>query len=198
MQNIVFIQKYHLLIFTLVLWSCSRPQYKNPHVLIETNFGDIEAELFPEKAPRSVAAFLSYIDSGYYNNSSFYRVVKTEDLSGVNYGLIQGGTWLNGEQRHPHLPGIVHESTKQSGLSHTSGTLSLARTDTGTANTEFFICVGDQSQLDYGGNGSADGQGYAAFGKVFKGMDIVRMIQDQKSSGERFVDKITIEKVRRL
>jgi peptidyl-prolyl cis-trans isomerase A (cyclophilin A) len=58
--------------------------------------------------------------------------------------------------------------------------------------------VGDQSQLDYGGNGSADGQGYAAFGKVFKGMDIVRMIQDQKSSGERFVDKITIEKVRRL
>ena len=180
--------------FAVVLVSCSHPHYKDPHILIETNYGDIEVELYPDKAPKTVAAFLSYIDSGYFKNSSFYRVVKNEDMGGNNYGLIQGGIFRTNETLH--LPGIEHESTKQTGLSHTSGTISLARTSPGSANTEFFICVGDQSQFDYG-NG-ADGQGFAAFGKVFKGMDIVRKIQDRPANGESFSEKIRIDRIVRL
>ena len=185
-----------LFFISIVLTSCSHPHYKYPHILIETNYGDIEVELYPGKAPKTVAAFLSYIDSGYYNKSSFYRVVKTEDMGGNNYGLIQGGTWRTNAQLK--LPGIVHESTKQSGLSHTSGTISLARTTPGSANTEFFICIGDQSQFDYGNGGNADGQGFAAFGTVFKGMDIVRKIQDCPANGEDFKEQITIDRIRRL
>ncbi len=190
--------KYFLVIISMTLFSCSHPYYKNPHILIETNYGDIEVELFPDKAPITVAAFLSYIDSGYYTKSSFYRVLKVEDMSGINYGLIQGGIWQTNDQQHPAIPGIVHETTKQTGLSHISGTISLARTSPGTANTEFFICVGDQTQFDYGNNGIADEQGFAAFGSVLKGMDIVRKIQEQRSSGESFVEKISIDKIKRL
>ena len=183
-----------LLFISIALISCTHTHYKNPHVLIETNYGDIEVELFPEKAPKTVAAFLSYIDSGYYNKGLFYRVIKTEDMGGNNYGLIQGGIWRTNDQLK--IPGIPHESTKQTGLSHTSGTISLARTTPGSASTEFFICVGDQTQFDYGNGG--DGQGFAAFGSVFKGMDIVRKIQDQPANGESFIEKISIDKIKRL
>jgi len=184
------------LFFSIALISCSHPHYKNPHVLIETNYGDIEVELFPDKAPKTVGVFLSYIDSGYYNKSSFYRVVKTEDMGGNNYGLIQGGTWHTNPQLQ--LPGIVHESTKQTGLSHSSGTISLARTTPGSANTEFFICIGDQTQFDYGNGGNSDGQGFAAFGTVLKGMDVVRQIQNAPANGESFTEKINIDKIKRL
>jgi peptidyl-prolyl cis-trans isomerase A (cyclophilin A) len=190
--------RYFLLIISIVLISCSQPHYKEPHILIETNYGDIEVELFPAKAPKTVAAFLSYIDSGYYSKSSFYRVINEESMGGANYGLIQGGIWQTNDREHPTVAGIIHESTKQTGLSHTSGTISLARTTPGTANTEFFICVGDQTQFDYGNDGVADGQGFAAFGTVFKGMDIVRKIQEQPSQGESFVEKISIDKIKRL
>jgi len=187
-----------LIYVALILLGCSQPHYKDPHVVIYTNFGDIEVELYPDKAPKTVAAFLSYVDSGYYTNSFFYRVVKTEDMSGVNYGIIQGGIWLSNPKQYAAIPGIPHESTKQSGLSHTSGTISLARTTPGTASSEFFICVGDQTQFDHGNTHSGDTLGFAAFGKVFSGMDIVRKIQDQKSSGESFNEKIKIEKIKRL
>ena len=187
----------YIIISTLLL-SCSHPHYKDPHIIIETNYGDIEVELYPGKAPKTVAAFLSYIDSGYYTNGSFYRVLKVEDGGGVNYGIVQGGTWLSNDKQHPPVPGIVHESTKQSGLSHTSGIISLARTTPGTASTEFFICVGDQSQFDYGNMHGGDSLGFAAFGKVFEGMDIVRKIQAQPAMGESFVEKIKIDKIKRL
>ncbi len=185
-----------LFFISIVLISCGHTHYKNPHILIETNYGDIEVELFPDQAPKTVAAFLSYIDSGYFNKGSFYRVIRTEDMGGNNYGLIQGGIWKTNDKLQ--LPGIALESTKQTGLSHTSGTISLARTTPGSANTEFFICVGDQTQFDYGNGGVADGQGFAAFGKVFKGMDIVRKIQDRPANGESFTEKISIDKIRKL
>ena len=188
---------YKLLLFLFIVFiGCSHPHNKNPHILIETSYGDIEVELFPDKAPKTVAAFLSYVDSGYYTNSSFYRVLNTEDMGGNNHGLIQGGIWHTNPQLK--LPGIVHESTKQTGLSHTSGTLSLARTTPGSANTEFFICVGDKPEFDYGSGGNGDGQGFAAFGTVFKGMDIVRKIQALPATSESFTEKISIDKIKRL
>lgn len=178
--------------------SCSQPVYKNPHVIIETSLGDIEVELFQEKAPKTVDAFLSNIDAGLYTNVSFYRVLKAEQLpTDFNTGIIQGGIWNGVDEQQSRLPGIEHESTKLSGLSHTDGTISMARKDTGTATSEFFICIGDQSSLDFGNRGNPDEQGYAAFGKVFKGMSVVRKIQAQKSHGENFDEKIVIRKIRR-
>lgn len=181
------------------LLCCSHPDYKNPHIIIETRLGNIEVELFAEKAPKTVAAFLSYVDSGFYNNTSFYRVLKTEELpTSTNTGIIQGGMWQTNAAKKITIPGIEHESTKLSGLTHQSGTISLARLEPGTANTEFFICIGDQSPLDFGRRGTEDGQGYAAFGQVFEGMNIVRKIQAQKSHGDQFDEKIEIIKITRL
>lgn len=191
--------RFFTIIACLVTMACNQPSYKNPHILIETRLGNIEAELFPDQAPITVSSFLSYIDSGFYNNTSFYRVLKTEEFpSPTNTGIIQGGMWQTNPGRKMAIPGIAHESTKKTGLTHESGTLSLARLEPGTGNTEFFICIGDQSPLDAGRRGTEDGQGYAAFGKVFKGMDIVRKIQAQKSRGDTFDEKIEINKITRL
>ncbi len=112
----------------------------------------------------------------------------------LNTGIIQGGIW---ESQKLNLAGIPHESTQLSKLSHTNGTLSLARTAPGTANSEFFICIGDQTQYDYGNNGVGDKQGYAAFGKVIKGMDVARMIQQQPVNGDQLIKKITISNIER-
>ena len=182
-----------------LFFACNQPAYKNPHILIETQLGDIEVELFPDKAPKTVAAFLSYIDSGFYDKTSFYRVLKAEELPiANNTGIIQGGMWQTNPDKKITIPGIPHETTKQSGLTHQSGTISLARMAPGTGNTEFFICIGDQSPLDAGRRGTEDGQGYAAFGKVFEGMPVVRKIQAQKSHGDKFDEKIGIKKISRL
>ena len=182
-------------IWMLIFVSCGEKKSQYPHILISTSMGDIEAELYPDKAPKTVAAFLQYIDSGYYRNAVFYRVVMQEGMSAaLNTGIIQGGFW---ESQKLNLSGIPHESTQLSKLSHTDGTLSLARTDPGTANSEFFICVGDQTQYDYGNNGVGDKQGYAAFGKVIKGMDVVRMIQRQPANGDQLVQKIAIKNIER-
>lgn len=186
------------IVFCCLLISCNHPHYKNPHILINTNLGEIEVELFPGKAPKTVAAFLSYVDSGYYSNSSFYRVLKADELpNDNNTGIIQGGIYKTNYNNFV-VKGIEHESTKQSGLSHTDGTVSLARTTPGTATTEFFICIGDQSPLDHGRRGTEDGLGMAAFGKVFKGMDVVRKIQAQASRGDAFDKRIEIESIKKL
>ena len=191
--------KFLLITLAIFILSCNQPQYKNPHILINTQFGDIEVELFPEQAPKTVTAFLSYIDSGFYTNSSFYRVLKAEELpTNNNTGIIQGGIWQTKPDKLIVIPGIEHETTRQTGLTHESGVISLARATPGSANTEFFICIGDQTQLDYGGDGAEDGHGFAAFGKVFKGMPIVRKIQARNSSGDKFDEKIIIKKIIRL
>ena len=188
-----------IIILAAVFISCGHPEYKNPHVLIETKLGDIEVELYPDKAPKTVAAFLANVEAGLYTNGSFYRVLKSEELpTDFNTGIIQGGVWQANDKQHTTIPGISHESTKQTGLSHTDGILSMARKDTGTATSEFFICIGDQSSLDFGNNGNPDGQGYAAFGNVFSGMGIVRKIQNQHSHGQRFDEMIEIRKIIKL
>jgi peptidyl-prolyl cis-trans isomerase A (cyclophilin A) len=175
--------------------SCNAEKYDNPHILIDTNYGDIEAELYPKKAPKTVAAFLSYIDSGFYKNTTFYRVLKNEDMPmDINYGVIQGGIW----PLEKNIKGVEHESTRLTGLTHTNGTLSLARTSVGTATTEFFICIGDETIFDAGNKGAYDTLGFAAFGSVVKGMDIVRKIQAQKNTGEDFDTKININNIEKL
>ena len=193
----------HKLLFILVVQyflSCSHPKYKDPHVLIETNFGDIEVEVYPDKAPKSVAAFLSYVDSGFYRKSSFYRVLKEENQPSASFKseLIQGGIWQTNYKKGVSLPGIPHEPTNKTGILHKNGTISLARTTQGTASSEFFICVGDEPAYDYGGDANPDRQGFAAFGKVFKGMDIVRKIHQQPDNEESFYPPIVISDIKRV
>jgi peptidyl-prolyl cis-trans isomerase A (cyclophilin A) len=187
-------------VFCLGLWACSRPQYKNPHIEITTKFGTIEAELYPDKAPKSVAAFLSYVDSGFYENTAFYRVLNEDNqpTGAADAALIQGGLWGTHDKQAAAIPLIPHETTQQTGLHHEDGTLSLARQAPGTASTEFFICIGSQPGFDFGGSNNGDGQGYAAFGKVVKGMDIVNRIHRQPSDGERFVPQVSILNIERL
>ena len=191
--------KYIFLLITAILFSCGHKKYTKPHVLINTNMGEIEVELFIDKAPKTTAAFLSYVDAGLYKNGSFYRVLKNDDMAPeYNSGLIQGGIWKTNNSKVLQLPGIVHEPTSQTGLTHTNGTISLARTTPGSASSEFFICIGDQTQFDKSISVNADGLGFAAFGKVFKGMEVVRKIQSQHSHGEAFDEQVTILNIERL
>jgi peptidyl-prolyl cis-trans isomerase A (cyclophilin A) len=180
--------------------SCSHKTYKVPTVKIETNYGDIIVELYPEKAPKTVAAFLSYVDSGYYKNGSFYRVLKAADQPSSSFksDLIQGGIWETKNKFQIKLPGIPHEPTNQTGLLHKDGTISMARLVPGTASTEFFIVIGNQPAYDYGGDANSDGQGFAAFGRVIEGMDVVKQIHDQPDNETNFKPPISIKNIIRL
>jgi peptidyl-prolyl cis-trans isomerase A (cyclophilin A) len=194
-------QKVFVFIISLWLLSCShKKKYDNPHVQIQTDFGNIEVELYPAKAPKSVAAFLSYVDSGLYKNSSFYRVLKEQNQPSSSFKseLIQGGIWQTNNKKASTLTGVPHETTKQSGILHTNGTISLARTTPGTASSEFFICIGDQPAYDYGNDANSDKLGYAAFGRVVKGMDIAKQIHQQPENGEDFDPPIKINDIVRM
>jgi len=189
-----------LITFALLITSCTNKKYKNPHVEIQTRLGDIELELYPDKAPKSVAAFLSYVDSGFYKNASFYRVLNDENQpsNAPKSELIQGGIWKTNYKKSSALPGIPHETTQQTGILHKDGTISLARQEPGSATTEFFICIGGQPGFDFGGENNADKQGYAAFGKVVKGMDVVRKIYRAPEDDQAFDPLVDIYNIVRL
>ena len=185
-----------LIAASLLLISCgSKTRRSNtPHVLIQTGYGDIELELYAKQAPKTVQAFLKYVDSGYYKNSQFYRVLTIENQpsNAPKTELIQGGIWKTNYARASTLPGIPHESTQQTGIEHKDGTISLARGAPGTAGSEFFICLGRQKGLDAGGENIADRQGFAAFGRVVKGMSVLRKIYKQRESEQYFRPPIPI------
>ncbi|RYY21069.1 MAG: peptidylprolyl isomerase [Chitinophagaceae bacterium] len=203
----MFFNKYFALPFIvagclliLATVACSGPSYKNPHVEIRTKFGNIELELYPDKAPASVAAFLSYIDSGYFKNTSFYRVLNVDNQpsDAPKAELIQGGLFRSAGKKNINPPGIPHESTDKTGLEHKNGAISLARFKPGSANTEFFICVGDQPGFNFGGENNPDGQGYAAFGYIVDGLDVVRKIYNQREDEQYFDPPVIIYDVVKL
>ena len=145
-------------------------------VRMVTDLGPIVIELYPDRAPISVANFLAYADQHLLDGGSFYRTVSAKnDNNPATISVIQGG--LNRDDSP--LPAIAHETTKVTGILHTDGVISMARGAPGTAGSEFFICLGDNPALDFGGARNKDGQGFAAFGKVVEGMDVVRKIHDQ-------------------
>lgn len=158
---------------------------ENPQILMNTELGDITIELYQKKAPRSVANFLKYVNEKRYEGTVFYRVVRKDNQpeNPIKIAVIQGG--LPGElYKKNSLPPIAHETTAQTGILHKDGVISLARLEPGTATSEFFICVGDQPELDFGGKRNPDGQGFAAFGKVIAGMDVVRAIHQKPVKGQ--------------
>ncbi len=188
MKNAV---RIFLLIF---LFQSCKQKFSDPHIEIQTSLGDIEIEVYPKQAPKTVTAFLMYVDSGFYKNSNFYRVLNDENQpsNAPKTELIQGGIWKSNNKLASQLKGIEHETTKQTGIVHTNGTISLARLAPGTASTEFFICIGDQHGLDYGGENNADGQGFAAFGKVIKGMNVVKEIYKANEDNQYYTPPIAI------
>lgn len=144
-------------------------------VRMVTELGPIVIELYPDKAPITVANFLAYADQHLLDGGTFYRTVSPRnDNNPATISVIQGG--LNRDDGP--LPAIAHETTQVTGIRHTDGVISMARDKPGTAGSEFFICIGDNPALDFGGARNRDGQGFAAFGKVVRGMDVVRKIHD--------------------
>lgn len=158
----------------LAVAACQPKRTGHPQVKIATAKGDIIVELYEDKAPKTVAAFLKLVDDGMYNQGSFYRVwnLRNQPSDAEKAELLQGGLWSRRRKR-PDVPGIPHESTNITGLLHENGTISMARNEPGTASSEFFICIEKQPGLDFGGKNNEDGQGYAPFGQVIKGMDVV-------------------------
>ncbi len=143
----------------------------HPRVSIVTTKGTIVVELEARKAPITVKNFLHYVDTKKFDNTVFYRALRYAP----DQGLVQAG---GGER--PYAP-IAHESTKKTGLSNIDGTISMARYAPGTAAEDFFICVGDMTFLDAGKDPSGDNLGFAAFGHVVSGMDVVKSILSGKT-----------------
>jgi peptidyl-prolyl cis-trans isomerase A (cyclophilin A) len=151
---------------------------------INTSMGKITVELYPKKAPITVANFLKYVDAHLYDNSSFFRAVtlNNQPKDSIKIEVIQGGEIDSTKIFAP----IVLETTKQTRLTHKNGTLSMARDKPNSATTNFFICINDQPSLDYGGKRNKDRQGFAAFGTVIRGMDIVKKIQQLHPEQEQY------------
>ena len=169
---------------------------KKTTCLIKTSVGNITVEL-NHKAPVTVANFLKYVDAHLYDSSSFFRAVRLDNQPNnpVKIEVIQGGNVDSLKQ----FPPIPMETTSQTGLHHLDGTISMARSSPASATSSFFICINDQPSLDFGGKRNPDGQGFAAFGKVTSGMDIVRKIQQlYPEQGQYFIPPVTIISIERI
>ncbi len=166
-------------------------------ITIETSLGRIEAEVDSARAPVTVANFLRYVDRGLYDGGTFFRVVTpaNQPNDSVRIEVIQGG--VGQAKRSERFPAIPLERTSVTGLRHVDGTLSMARGGPDTATDNFFVVIGEQPSLDFGGHRNLDGQGFAAFGRVTKGMDVVRAIQGGAANGQALVAPVTMVRVYR-
>ena len=180
------------------------PKSKNPHVKIETPLGAIVVELFPDKAPITVANYLKYVDRGLFNGATFYRASRPPGYTATDYGSIQGGL-----QNDPKkvLPPIAHEPTTKTGLKHGDGTISMGRHAPGTAQSDWFITLGDMSYLDADPKDPRKTPGFAAFGQVVDGLDVVKKIialpvdpnrGEGAMKGEMLVKPVRINRVSRV
>jgi peptidyl-prolyl cis-trans isomerase A (cyclophilin A) len=165
---------------------------------IRTELGSITLELYPGKAPATVANFLRYVDGGFYTDGSFHRTVHLDNQpdDSIRIAVIQGD--MNQAMRAQGFGPIDLERTHVTGLKHVDGAVSMARGGPDTVTSSFFICVGDQPELDYGGRRNPDGQGFGAFGLVVEGMDVVRAINRSAAEGQSLTPPIKILGIRRL
>ncbi len=174
------------------------PIAPQPRVSIQTALGNIEVELDYQRAPATVANFLHYVHQGFYSNGVFFRTVTLENQpdDDVKIAVIQAQA--DPAREDELLPPIPLERTRDTGLRHLDGTLSMARLGPDTAQHHIFICVGDQPELDFGGARQPDGQGFAAFGRVVEGMDLVRRIQALPADGQTLTPPVSIQRAIRL
>jgi peptidyl-prolyl cis-trans isomerase A (cyclophilin A) len=167
-------------------------QETHPHVVLHTQLGDIEMELDAVHAPATTANFLRYVKGGFYTGGQFHRTVTMQNQpdSPVKIEVVQAG--INPEKKKEGFPAIALERTNVTGVKHVDGAVSMARGGPDSATSDFFICVGDQPELDFGGKRNADGQGFAAFGRVVKGMDVVRKIQGSPADKQKLTPPVGI------
>lgn len=154
-------------------------------VLVQTELGNIVIEVDAARAPNTAANFLRYVDGGHYDGGTWHRTVKLDNQpeSPVKIEVIQAG--VNPDRAKSGFPPIALERTNTTGLLHKDGVISMARGTPDSATSGWFICINDQPSLDFGGARNPDGQGFAAFGRVVSGMDVVRKIQAAPSSTDR-------------
>ena len=173
---------------------------ENPRVVLDTGLGQIEIELDAARAPVTVANFLKYVDGGFYEAGRFYRTVRSDPDNqpdnDVKIDVVQGT--ISPARRRDRFPAIPLERTRATGLHHVNGTVSMARDGPDTGTYEFFICLGDQPALDFGGARNPDGQGFAAFGQVVRGLDVVRKIQLAPADGQTLAPPVRILSARRV
>jgi len=165
-------------------------------VVLETDLGPIELEVDVTRAPVSARNFLRYVEAGHYDGGRFHRTVRpgNQPKNPVKIDVVQAGAAPEREQEA--FPPIPLERTSLTGLRHLDGTVSMARAEPDTATSDFFVCVGPQPELDSGGKRNPDGQGFAAFGRVVKGMDVIRRIHAAPADGQTLTPPVRILRAR--
>jgi len=168
---------------------------------VRTGLGHFVIATDPRHAPLTVANYLAYVDGRHLDQGQVYRIVTQANQppqTAHRIEVVQWGMNTPDDQPAP-FPPIAHETTQQTGLRHLDGTVSMARNGPGTATAEFFICIGAQPELDFGGRRNPDGQGFAAFGQVVSGMNVVRAIHARGRADTQTIEPpITVLQVRRI
>ena len=167
-------------------------------VRLETQLGDIDLEVEVARAPATAANFLRYVDAGRYDGGRFHRTVRLDNQPGktVLIEVVQAG--VDPAHAEKDFAAIPLERTSATGLAHKDGVVSMARDGPDTATSDFFICIGDQPELDFGGRRNPDGQGFGAFGRVMAGMSVVRRIQGSAADGQALAPPVVIRRARRI
>jgi len=167
-------------------------------VLLDTELGEIEVEVDGAKAPGTVANFLRYVDEKFYDGGQFHRTVTMHNQpnNDVKIEVVQAS--VNEAKKDDESEPIPLERTTQTGLLHKDGTISMARGEPDSATSSFFFCIGDQPELDFGGARNPDGQGFAAFGRITRGMDVVKKIQTSPHEEQRLSPPVRIRSVSRI
>ena len=174
----------------------SDPAKALPKVALKTSLGTLIIEIDIVAAPVTAANFLRYADAGAYDGGQFHRTVTPDNQPNneIRIGVIQG-SMRKGVVEYAPVP---MERTTKTGIPHLNGAISMVRTGTDTAANQFFICVGDQPELDFGGRRNADGQGFAAFGRLLSGWLVLKQIQLAPAAGQTLQPAIQIVRARRL
>ncbi|MCC3860964.1 peptidylprolyl isomerase [Pseudemcibacter aquimaris] len=199
-------KKIFLAVMGLMVATVANAQ--NPKVKMITEKGEIIAELYADKAPISVANFLRYVDAKGYDNATFFRAVRMDNQiqNKIKIEVVQIGV----DDSVEHFDPIPLERTRDTGINHVDGTLSMARGGADTATASFSIAINENPNLDFGSMRASDGQGFAAFGRVISGMEIVREIQLAETvppadpdnleftAGQMIVNPVVIHTIERL
>ena len=174
------------------------PPAEDPvRVVIETEVGALELEVDIDRAPVTAANFLRYVDGGFYDGGTFFRTVHAENQpnDSIRIAVVQGGR--NPDMEAESFPPIALERTSETGILHVDGAVSMARGGPDSATQSFFICIGDQPSLDFGGMRNPDGQGFAAFGRVVDGMDVVLAIHRAPYEAQQLTPPVRVVRVHR-
>ncbi len=175
-----------LMLCTMLCLPLAASAEEAPRVNLKTSLGDIVVELDPAKAPKSTANFLEYVDSGFYNGTIFHRVIPGF--------MVQGGGFTADLQKKDTREPIENEA--KNGLKNDRGTIAMARTnDPHSATAQFYINSVDNDSLN---QGRAPGWGYAVFGKVVTGMDVVDEISKVETERKNYMSNVPVEPVKIL